>query len=200
MKEYNDSELAYLVEEDSQEAKDILFEKYKYIIDVLINKYARIVKILGIDFADLYQEAYLGFTDAIITYNENNNTQLKTFISLCVERKIQTALKKAGRIKNKVLNESVSLEHQYDNLSQPLMYLLGDEDKNNPLKKIVENEKVEELINNIQKELSDNEYEVYSLLITGLSYQEIATILDKEPKQIDNTIQRIRIKVKKIIK
>ena len=43
------------------------------------------------------------------------------------------------------------------------------------------------------------EYEVYKLLISGFSYIDIAKILKKEPKQIDNTIQRLRTKVKELI-
>ncbi len=198
-KENNDQELVLMAKEESVEAKDVLFEKYHYIIDIIIGKYANIIKLLSIDFTDLYQEAYIGFADAINSYDEHKDSSIKTFISICVERKIQTALKKAGRIKNKILNESISLEHVYNNTDNPLVTLLGDDNKNNPLENIIDDEKVEELVSKIKEILSDNEYEVYSLLVNGLNYQEIATILDKEPKQIDNTIQRIRNKVKKII-
>ena len=37
-------------------------------------------------------------------------------------------------------------------------------------------------------------------MISYFNYKEIATMLDKEPKQVDNAIQRIKIKVKNIIK
>lgn len=198
-KENNDQELVLMAKEESVEAKDVLFEKYHYIIDIIIGKYANIIKLLSIDFTDLYQEAYIGFVDAINSYDEHKDSSIKTFISICVERKIQTALKKAGRIKNKILNESISLEHVYNNTDNPLVTLLGDDNKNNPLENIIDDEKVEELVSKIKEILSDTEYEVYSLLVNGLNYQEIAAILDKEPKQIDNTIQRIRNKVKKII-
>ena len=36
-------------------------------------------------------------------------------------------------------------------------------------------------------------------MIKGLKYNEIAVLLDKEPKQIDNAMQRIKNKVKKIV-
>ena len=45
----------------------------------------------------------------------------------------------------------------------------------------------------------EQEKEVFTLLIAGLSYSEIAKNLDKNLKQIDNTIQRIKTKVKRII-
>lgn len=198
-KDYDDNELVLMAKEESLEAKDMLFEKYKYVIDIVVNKYANMVKILGIDFTDLYQDAFIGFTDAINSFDPHKESTIKTFISVCVERKIQTSLKKASRIKNKILSESLSLEHIYENVDNPLLCLLGDDNKNNPLNNILENENVEELVKKIKETLSDAEYEVYSLLVSGLNYQEIATILDCEPKKIDNTIQRIRHKVKKII-
>ena len=56
-----------------------------------------------------------------------------------------------------------------------------------------------ELNDRIKKALSNREYEVYEYMIKGLKYNEIAMILGKEPKQIDNAMQRIKNKIKKII-
>ena len=42
---YTDSELFSLICEENEEAKDILFMKYKYIIDIVIKKYAFTAKI-----------------------------------------------------------------------------------------------------------------------------------------------------------
>ncbi len=36
-------------------------------------------------------------------------------------------------------------------------------------------------------------------MINGLNYQDIALLLNKSPKQIDNAIQRIRLKIKKML-
>ena len=36
-------------------------------------------------------------------------------------------------------------------------------------------------------------------MLNGLKYNEIATLLDKNAKQVDNTIQRIKTKIKKIL-
>ena len=51
----------------------------------------------------------------------------------------------------------------------------------------------------IEKKLSPLEKKVLSLQLTGLSYTEIAKILDKPPKSIDNAQQRIRMKIRKIL-
>ena len=194
-----DNELIAMINEDSEDAKDILYDKYKHIIDILIKKYKNMAGILGVDYSDLYQEALVGFVDAINHYEEAKEAGLPRFITLCVDRRLQVAISKAGRVKNKIMNEALSLEHTYDYFKMPLMYILSDNDENNPLKNIVSEEDFKYLIAKIKEELSTSEYEVYSLMIGGLSYQDIAALLNKEPKQIDNTIQRIKIKVKKIL-
>ena len=200
--DYNDvtdNELLSMINEESEDAKDLLFAKYKHIIDIIIKKYINMAKVLGIDYSDLYQEALLGYVDAVNDYKENKEAGLPTFISICVERKLQVAITKASRIKNKIITESISLEHAYDTFKVPLMYILSDNEENNPLKNIISKEELQDLINKIKESLSDKEYEVYSLMIGGLNYNDIALLLAKEPKQIDNTIQRIKTKVKKIL-
>ena len=36
-------------------------------------------------------------------------------------------------------------------------------------------------------------------MISGLKYSEIAILLDRNLKQVDNTVQRVRSKIRKII-
>jgi RNA polymerase sporulation-specific sigma factor len=195
----DDEQLVSMLHESSEDAKDILFEKYKYIIDIELKKYSSMARVLGYDYNDLYQYALVGFSDALVSYRSDKHAALSSFITLCVDRKLQVCIKKAGRLKNKMLNESLSLEHVYDAYTSPLMDLLSDNKKNDPLENIVKEEKMAELVGSIRDSLSDREYEVFSLMVNGLKYDEIATLLNKDLKQIDNTIQRVKAKIKKII-
>lgn len=195
----DDSQLINMLHEASEDAKDLLFEKYKYIIDIEMKKYSRMARTLGYDLNDLYQDALVGFSDALVSYRDDRHAALPSFITLCVDRKLQVSIKKAGRLKNKLLNESLSLEHVYESYASPLMDLLSDNSENDPLENILKEEKLKELVTSITESLSDAEYEVYSLMINGLKYDEIATLLNKNLKQVDNTIQRVRNKIKKIL-
>lgn len=197
--EINDQELIIMLHESSEEAKDILFEKYKYIIDIEMRKYSSMARSLGYDYNDLYQDALVGFSDALNSYRDDKHAALASFITLCVDRKLQVSIKKAGRLKNKLLNESLSLEHIYAAYKFPLMDMLSDNKENDPLENILKEEKLQELIASIKNVLSDSEYEVFSLMINGLKYDEIATLLNKNLKQIDNTIQRVKNKIRKIL-
>ena len=192
---YNDSELIMMINESNEEAKEILLNKYHYIIGLILKKYQKTAALLGIEGKDLYQEALLGFTDAINRYDEKKDASLPTFISLCVERRIRVILRKYNNSKSKIVNDTISL----DALKEDTTKELQDKNDTDPLISISDEEGLNELESKINEILSDREQEVYKLLIKGFDIREISTKLDKSYKQVDNTIQRIRDKIKKII-
>lgn len=199
-KDVNDEELVYLINESNEDAKNVLYEKYSYIIDIYVKKYLKAAYKLGVELNDLKQEALLGLSEAINSYDTNIKASLPTFISICVERKIQNAIVKAGRLKNKILNEALSLDYLYLDKDVTLAEVLSDHDVNNPLNKLTSKEQVEILSNKINSILSDNEKDVYNLLINGLSYVQIAEVLNISLKSADNAIQRIKNKVRAELK
>lgn len=196
--EYTDEQLIDLVHENSEDAKSVLFDRYKDKIDYLIRKYIVVAKTLGIDIKDLNQEALVGFTDAILNYIPGKEASLSTYICLCVERKIKKACIKASTSKHQAMKDTLSLDYTYDDINIPLKELIKDVDSD-PLIKITEQERYEELLEKIRASLTDNELPVFELMILGLGYKDIAEVLDKESKQIDNAIQRIKGKIKKIL-
>jgi len=199
-KDLSDSELFMLVNEENEEAKDLLYEKYQHIIDIVIKKYSYVATRMGIDYKELYSEALVGFSDALANFQDDKDASLSTFISLCINRRLQKAIVKAGTTKNKVMQESYSLDHVYEQFGLPLVEMISDNNENDPLSNMTKKETYEELLTEIKKTLSESEYEVFSLMVNNLDYNAIALILDKTPKQIDNTMQRIKHKIKDILK
>ena len=55
-----------------------------------------------------------------------------------------------------------------------------------------------DLVKEVGKVLTDFEIQVFELKINGFDYKEIAEILDKDIKAVDNALQRIKLKIKKI--
>lgn len=200
--EYNDNELMMLISENNEDAKDIIYAKYHNIIDIVFKKYYRAALALNIEPSDLFQEALVGFSDAINHYQEEEKASFPTFASICIERRLHTILRNAGSIKNKTIYDSYSLEYEYSNEdddSITLKDVIVDNNVVDPLDNISDSEYQNELETKIKKTLSDSEYEVYQLLIDGYNYDEMAKKLDKDYKYVDNAIQRIRRKIKKII-
>lgn len=194
----NDNELIMLYREDDEDAKNMLYYKYKFIIDVLIKKYGNWLSSLKVDYQELYSECTVGFSDALRSYQEGKDSSLATFITLCVERRLNSVIRKYSRDKYKIMQDTYSLDFIYDD-NNSLIEIISDEKKYDPLKNMAEQEEYDELINNIKKSLTNKEYEVFVLKSRGFDYQEIAHILNKNPKQIDNTIQRIKTKIKNLI-
>lgn len=197
MKDYPDVDLIYHLN-DSEEASDILYEKYKYIVDIVVKKYKKAAFLFNVDLNELRQEASFAFSEALFRYKDNREASLATFITLVVERRVRRVIDSANTIKNRINANALSLEYEYSDFDNPLMYILGD-DSLEPLKNMEDKETTLELLDTLKKSLSGTELEVCELLVKDYDYKEIAEILNKTPKQIDNCIQRIRNKLKKII-
>lgn len=194
----NDYELIMLYRENNEDAKNILFLKYKYIIDVSIKKYSTLIKLLNIDYQEVISECNVGFTDGLNSYDETKDACLKTFLTLCVNRRLMTVLRKYNREKYKVLNDTYSLDYSYDKFKRPLIEVLEDE-KKEPLLNLVEEENFNGLINEIKSSLSKQELLVFDLLLDGQTNRQIVLLTNLDSKRVSNTIHRIRVKIKKIL-
>ncbi len=192
--DYPDDELVYLISEGNEEAKDILYDKYKFIIDAVFSKYKKACFALGLEYSDMYQEALLGFSDALASYREDKDTKISTFITLCVNRRLQVAVKRAGGLKHRMMNDSISLDASYGPNGVILEDSITDKSIIDPLDNLVK----KELAYMIKKKLSPSEYQVFLLTMGGFSSQEIAKIQKKTLKSVDNTLQRIKLKIRNI--
>lgn len=199
IKEISDDELLMLISSQSEEAKELIFEKNKYIIDILTNKYYPAFFKLGIDKSEIYSEALYGFTDAINSFNGDKNATFATFLSLCIRRRIIKLIRKYNALKNKINTDAYSLDYAYDPSKPSLIETIEDELIKDPLYQITEEEDLIDLTKQIKSRLSEFEYEVYEYMLDGLNYQDIALLMDKNIKQIDNAMQRIKLKVKEIL-
>ena len=167
----NDNELIMLYREDDEDAKNMLYYKYKFIIDVLIKKYSNWLSSLKVDYQELYSECAVGFSDALRSFQEDKDSSLPTFITLCIERRLGGVIRKYSRDKYKVMQDSYSLDFIYDDKNAALIEKLSDGSSNDPLKNMAEEEEYAELIENIKYSLTDKELEVFVLKIRGFDYQ-----------------------------
>ena len=53
----------------------------------------------------------------------------------------------------------------------------------------------DEMWKRVQNQLSEYEAKILGFYLDGLSYQEIAVMVSKSPKSVDNAVQRIRRKI-----
>ncbi len=196
-KELNDNELVSLANENNEEALKILYEKYKPLINKKCNKYYKYISNKGIEISDLIQECLVGFEESIHNFNPLDNVTFYTFTNVCIDRQISTELKKLNRDKYRPLNEAIPLETLDTDNDINLIDILKD-NTDNPELGLLREVEYQELYNKIAENLTDLEECVFSLRLQNFNYKEIADILDKDIKSIDNAIQRIRTKIKEI--
>lgn len=194
-KNFNDYELISYVRDNIEEANDIIFEKYKPLIEINSRRLAKYCKNNGLEFNDLYQEGMLGLNQAINTFDENHDATFYTYAKMCIERRQVSALISSERLKHKLLNDSISYDIDDTTESTNMPKVLID-NNSNPENLIIESEASAELYEKITKILTPYEKEVFDLKISGYTYVDIAEILEKDKKAIDNTIQRIKRKIK----
>ncbi len=192
-KDFNDYELLDCIYSINEDASEILLYKYRPLIISISNKMIKYCE-GGVDLNDLVQEGMLGLSDAINSFDDNKEANFGTYAKICIQRKINSLVKSTRRYKHRFLNESFALEVDDTILNK---YLI---DKNDPSVIIEEWELQQEIIKKLYAVLTAFEREVFNLKKDNFNYKEIAEILEKDPKSIDNTIQRIKFKLKKIIK
>lgn len=194
-KNLNDFEIINHVN-DSEEATDVLFEKYRPLINSLAKKLYTINKTTGLEISDLIQEGMVGFSKAINTYNEHRDVLFFTYAKKCIEAKMISSVVGANRLKHKILNTSLSMEAIDEEVFHNGLDKILADTSTNPEAIMVDYENLNALIDNITKNLTPFEEQVFALKKSGFTYTEIADILDADAKKIDNALQRIRMKVK----
>jgi len=190
----NDYELLSYVSEND-DASEIIFSKYRPMIFNIANKMHKYCKNGGIEINDLVQEGLVGLNEAIKTFSEHKDTSFYTYASKCINSRIISLVVSAGRLKNKVLNDSIFLELSDADKTNCYGKTLID-NSYNPEEVLISEENKNEILNIIDNCLNDFEKEVINLKINGFKYKEIADMLGKDIKYIDNTIQKIKNKIK----
>ena len=65
-----------------------------------------------------------------------------------------------------------------------------------PDEKVIDKEEYSRLVEQLKKSLSEKELKVLALYLKGYSYKEISKILNITNKSIDNSLSRIKAKLK----
>ncbi len=191
-----DEVLAGLAQAGDREAEDILIRRY---VEMIRGK-AHLYFIVGADSEDVIQEGMIGLFKAIHDYSGNREATFKTFAELCINRQILTAVKTASRLKHQPLNDSVSLSTPVDETGGgTLEESLGGDMASNPEAVFMENTLSSLLTDENSTLFSSMERRVLKEYLAGKKYPDIAKLLGKSYKAVDNAMQRIRKKINEYV-
>ena len=183
-----DEELIARLRAGEREITDYLIDKYKS----LVRTRARALYLVGGDHEDLIQEGMLGLFKAVRDYKTGKEASFATFAGLCIDRQMYSAVASSQRQKHQPLNSFVSLSEP---VSEQELRLVDEE---TPEEIMISRENVIGMYERIKERLSKFEYQVLELYLKGYDYTQIAEKLGKQPKAIDNALQRIRSKVREV--
>lgn len=188
--EMTDEQLIRELRNGEKSITDYLMEKYKN----LVKRKARTIFLLGGEKDDLIQEGMIGLFKAVQDYDPEEETSFTAFAGICISRQMYTAIKAAGRKKHLPLNNYVSFYTTEDGVL--LAETIEADAGSNPENLMLDEEVVADMEETLKQKLSKLERNVFSLHMLGMDYLQIAEVLEKNPKSIDNALQRIRQKAK----
>lgn len=186
------------------------FKQLLKMVEPDLKKIAAHFFILGSDREDVLQELRLGVFKAVNSYDCTKDTTFKNFcVNLVCKRHLATAISSAKRMKNSVLNDSISLD-------APL--ILGDDgnlqtladyipDKLNPFDESPETNLVQDILMREEYEINSSkllekltplEADIYKEYNINSSYKEISVKLQVPAKCVDNALTRIRKKASEV--
>ncbi|MCI8729125.1 MAG: sigma-70 family RNA polymerase sigma factor [Clostridia bacterium] len=182
----SDEELVISFRNGNASSCDELLSRHKSLVSALARPYF----LIGGENEDLVQEGMIGLYKAITTFDVDKGNKFTSYAVTLVRQSIYDALKSANRDKHKPLNTFVSISDLNENATQ----------SDSPEDIYISNEIYKSLISEISLLLSSGEKDVLNMYLEGFSYQEMAKNLGKDAKYIDNVLQRIKRKIRKIRK
>lgn len=190
---YSDEVLIQMLRDGDTEIADYIMEKYK----PLVRKKTNAMYLIGGETEDLIQEGMIGLFKAVRDFQPEKEVSFFSFAELCINRQLYSALEASNRKKHIPLNTYISFSHQEDSEGVSLEQVLSDETAS-PEQMMIEHEAKEEFFCKLLDTLSSMEKKVLYLYLEGYSYIKIAELMNKSPKSIDNSLQRIRGKIKSL--
>lgn len=165
---YNDFELLYLAKEGSEEAIEIILEKYKMLVFRLIKDFNVETKMKE----DFIQEGLLMINKAINCYDAYSKMTFTKFVEMLIYRRFIDLMRKNKK-------ETIVPIEKID-------YIFQDVEKENRLL---------ETSNFAYDNLSKFEYQVYQMKnIEGLTCKQISQKLDVNIKKVYSAVDRIKKK------
>lgn len=192
----SENDIINLAQNKEDSAMEYLLEKYK----PLVRQKTRKLFLIDGDKDDLIQEGMIGLFKAVRDYQAGKDAAFRTFADLCISRQLYSAIKKSNRLKNQPLNSYISIYSDEFNDADELagdrtVISSGSDNIANPEAIVIDRESAVDMQNKMFDKLSKMEREVLKRYLEGMTYQEIATDMEKSPKSIDNALQRIKGKI-----
>lgn len=178
----SDSVLAGLSKKGDERAFEEITIRYIKLICSIASKY----RADGYETQDFVQEGLLAFLIAGKTYDEDYGMSFKNYAVRCAKNRFTDIVKKSNS--KSAVPESKLV---------PMESISGkSDDRQNVEEYVLEKEYLKTLTRHINSILSADEREIFTMYATGYSYKDIALKMGTTAKSVDNTLQKIKRKLR----
>lgn len=190
--EQSDEALCALAAYGDYAAEECLVARYSQTVRACARPYF----LAGGDSEDLIQEGMIGLLSAIRTFDPARDVRFRSYAETCIQNRLRSVVRAAASGKHEPLNQAVSLEQPYSVQQEDMAHdrRLEMTTEETPEDMLICREEHSLWIDTIIDGLSAFEGNVLRLYLGGLSYLQIASLLGKQTKAVDNAVQRIRRK------
>ena len=180
----SDSELLERFRAGGDDAFEMIAARYLGLISSAAKKYRG--KFTDTDDSDMLQEGMVALLSACRSYDSGGGMSFKNYLMLCVENRYRSLLRSANRKGAVPTRNIISIEDGQDN---------ADPTESSPPELLESKEYIGTLRRVLKDRLSDLEYKVAILHLSGYSYKDISKRLNISLKSVDNAQTRIRQKL-----
>lgn len=140
-----------------------------------------------IDDSDMIQEGMVALLSACRSFDAAKGMSFKNYLMICVENRYRSMMRASARQSAVPARNMISLEDESDAAFDPTVTSLPE--------MVETREYIDSLHRILKTSLSNLEYKVAILHLSGYSYKEIAQRLNIPLKSVDNAQTRIRQKL-----
>ena len=159
-----------------------LCDQYKNLLESMSRKYSAMCHGESSTYDDFLQEAKMAFYNSVIRCDVSHGARFGAFAKACVRNRLVSCVRRQNSKKRCKGKGGDAVNGEWS-----------------PQDTVVRQELGEKLISAAEKSLSGYERRVLSLYLDGKRIREIASILCKDEKSVNNAIYRIRLKLKKTV-
>ncbi len=180
-----DEELLRIFLSGDDDAFDIIASRYLGLISSAAKKYRGMTT--DIDDSDMIQEGMVALLSACRSYDGKRGMSFKNYLMLCVENRFRSMMRSSARRRVVPARNMISLEEDAEAAFDSTVTSLPE--------MVETKEYIDSLHRILKTSLSNLEYKVALLHLSGYSYKEIAQRLNIPLKSVDNAQTRIRQKL-----
>lgn len=177
----SDEELVLKARNDKTAVSELI-ARYMCTVEVLAKKLSPVLC------DDLMQEGLMGLMKAIRSFSGDRGASFSSYAAVCMKNRMLNSLRK----NNISQTEEISDEELEE-------YAAGAQE-DIPEDIVIEKERMSELYKKISSALSEQEWQVFQLFLTDMSYNQIALKSGLSVKAVDNAMQRVRRKLKSMLR